>query len=232
MPRKTLQEQNDDRSKSERVYLDLRRRIRELQLPPGSRLNKNEIALEYGVSRAPVSEGIARLADEGLVDVYPQSGSFVSPIRAEDIHESLLIRTGLEVEAVRRVAALADAGLVERLEANLDDQCGAVAANDMVALDELDTAFHATIFDALASTRAQHLLDQTRALLDRSRFHALPEEGRPLDTVAEHRRIVDAIRTGDAELAGAAMRVHLAMVAKAIERDFARMDAAARGEPG
>jgi len=58
-----------DHSKAERVHRELRRRIRELELQPGSRLHKNEIALEFGVSRAPVSEAIAWLAEEGLVDV-------------------------------------------------------------------------------------------------------------------------------------------------------------------
>src|SRR5436190_1125461 len=71
-----------DRSKAERVYRELRRRIRELALPPGAPIRKEEIALEMGVSRAPVSEAIARLADEALVDVFPQHGSFVAPIRA------------------------------------------------------------------------------------------------------------------------------------------------------
>src|SRR5215475_4480488 len=100
-------------SKAERVYSHLRRRIRELALPPGAPLRKEEIALELGVSRAPVSEAIARLADEALVDVFPQHGSFVAPIRAEDVRESLLIRTALEVEAMRRLAPVADKTLMQ-----------------------------------------------------------------------------------------------------------------------
>src|ERR1700759_5220520 len=92
-------------SKAERVYEHLRRRIRELTLPPGAPLRKEEIALALGVSRAPVSEAIARLADEALVDVSPQHGSFVAPIRAADVRESLFIRTALEVEAIRRVTS-------------------------------------------------------------------------------------------------------------------------------
>jgi DNA-binding GntR family transcriptional regulator len=210
-----------DHTKAERVHRELRRRIRELELKPGSRLHKNEIALEFGVSRAPVSEASAWLAEEGLVDVYPQSGSFVSPIRPEDVREALLIRTGLEVEAVRRVTQMADEELLTRLDQNLERQEAAVRAKDMPLLDELDEQFHAIIISALDSPRAQRLLESARALLDRPRFHALPERGRPYATVAEHRRIADAIRTGDAELAGAAMRVHIAMVARAIERDAA-----------
>lgn len=213
-----------DQSKTDRVYKTLRRRIRELELPPGTRLRKNEIALEFGVSRAPVSEAISRLSDEGLVDVYPQNGSFVAPIRPQDIRESLLIRTGLEVEAIRRVTNKADAQLLERLEENLLAQDAALNENDMVVLDDLDEAFHAIIFTAVKSPRAQRLLDAMRALLDRPRFHALPEDGRPKATVAEHRRIVDAIRTGDPEFAGAAMRVHLNMVARAIEPELTEIE--------
>src|SRR4026207_168433 len=54
-----------EHSKAERVYRELRRRIRGLELQPGSRLQKNEIALEFGVSRAPGSEAIARVAGGG-----------------------------------------------------------------------------------------------------------------------------------------------------------------------
>jgi len=215
---------NNEQTKSERVYRSLRRRIREFELPPGSRLRKNEIALEYGVSRAPVSEAISRLADEGLVDVFPQSGSFVSPIRPRDIRESMLIRTGLEVEAVRRVTQLADSNLLKQLDENLAAQETTLENNDMAQLDDLDEAFHLIIFGAIHSPRAQHLLDTARALLDRPRFHALPEDDRPRATVREHRRIADAIRTGDPEFAGAAMRVHLSMVANAIERELALLE--------
>jgi DNA-binding GntR family transcriptional regulator len=223
-------DESSDASKSERVYRYLRRRIRDLELAPGSRLQKNEIALECGVSRAPVSEAIARLASEGLIDVFPQSGSFVSPIRPADVRESILIRTGLEIEAIRHVTQNATPKMLQQLESNLDQQDAAIRDNDMPRLDDLDEAFHTIFFTAVGSPRAQRMFEATRAMLDRPRFHALPEDGRPNETVIEHRRIVDAIRTGDVNMAGSAMRLHLARVAKAIERDIERIDQA--GPPG
>lgn len=223
-----LSEVGTEHSKSERVYRDLRRRIRQMELQPGSRLRKNEIAVEYGVSRAPVSEAIARLAEEGLVDVFPQSGSFVSPIRPEQIRECFLIRTGLEVEAVRRVTQLADPEVIAQLDDNLRQQADAIRADDMERLDDLDEAFHAIIFIALKSPRAKSLLDITRAVLDRPRFHSLHRMGRAEDTLSEHGRIVDAIKTGDVELAGAAMRLHISTVARIIEADVAQSDREAR----
>ncbi len=223
-PSTQAQNASTEHSKSERVYQSLRRQIREMELPPGARLPKNDIANEFGVSRAPVSEAFARLADEGLIEVFPQSGSFVAPIRPEDIKESMLIRTGLEVEAVRRVTAEADPKLLELLDENLVAQEEAMKNNEMARLDDLDEIFHETILDAINSPRTQRLLDTCRALLDRPRFYTLQDAGRPYNTLTEHQLIVEAIRSGDVEFAGAAIRVHLNMVARAVESGLKRME--------
>jgi GntR family transcriptional regulator, rspAB operon transcriptional repressor len=215
-------------SKAERVYHELRRRIRELTLPPGAPLNKEELALEMGVSRAPVTEAIARLADEALVDVFPQHGSFVAPIRAADVRESLFIRTALEVEAIRRVAQRADENLLRKLDENIEMQAAALARNDLATFYDLDEALHAAIFNAIESPRALRMLEAARAPLDRPRRLALPEDDRTETTLAEHRRLVDAIRTGDPEFATAAMRSHLNKVAQSVERQLVQIEELAR----
>lgn len=215
-------------SKSERVYRELRRRIRELTLPPGAPLNKEEIAIEMGVSRAPVTEAIARLADEALVDVFPQHGSFVAPIRAADVRESLFIRTALEVEAIRRVAQKADDALMRQLDENIEKQGAALARNDLALFYDLDEALHAAIFNATESPRALRILEAARAPLDRPRRLALPADDRTEATFAEHRRLVDAIRTHDPEFATAAMRSHLAKVAQSVERQLDVIEELAR----
>lgn len=206
-------------SKSKRVYNHLRRRIRDLEIPPGAPLRKNEIAVECGVSRAPVSEAIARLAAEGLVDVFPQAGSFVSPIRPEDVREAMFIRLGLETEAIKRVTLRGDGGLLRRLQANIAAQGEELKKKhmDLSYFDDLDEDLHAEIIKAIDCPRATHMLETARVLLDRPRFLTLPEGHRPEATYYEHKRLVDAIGTGDPDLAAAAMRVHLEMVSKAIE---------------
>lgn len=211
-------------SKAERVYRELRTRIRELALPPGTALNKDQIALEMRVSRAPVTEAVARLADEALVDVFPQHGSFVAPIRVADVRESMFIRTALEVEAIRRVAQIADEALIALLDDNMEKQAAALQRKDVAAFYELDENLHATIFDATGCPRALRLLDAARAPLDRPRRIALPAGDRMEATLAEHRRLVDAIRTRDPDLAIAAMRSHLARVAESMERQLGAID--------
>jgi len=210
-------------TKAERVYATLRRRIRELTLPPGAPLRKEELALELGVSRAPVSEAIARLAEEGLAEVFPQHGSFVAVIRAADVRESLFIRTALETEAMRRLAPAADAALLARLDENLASQAEALADGDLGRFYDLDEALHGLLFAAVERPRAARLLDAARAPLDRVRRLALPEPGRPQATFAEHLRLVEAVRSGDSEFAASAMRVHLAMVGRSVERELGKL---------
>ena len=214
-----------DISKTDRVYEVLRRRIRELALAPGAPLRKEEIALELGVSRAPVSDAISRLAEEGLIDVFPQHGSFVALIRSSDVRESLFVRTALEVEAMRRLAPVANPQTLAVLDANIAAQVDALAKGNLEHFYDLDEALHAAMFGALETPRALRLLEAARAPLDRVRRLALPDQGRPEQTLAEHRALVEAIRSGDGEYAAAAMRAHLTMVGRAIELKLPEIEA-------
>lgn len=216
----TVQTQSRDLLKTDRVYRILRQRIRDLELPPGAPLRKEELAAEFAVSRAPVSEAIARLAEEGLVDVFPQHGSFVAEIRAADVREGLFIRTGLEVEACRRAAGLRSPELCATLSANIDAQVAALDADDLQKFYELDEALHALIFGAIGHVRVMRFMESARAPLDRMRRLVLPKGERPQATLREHRWLVDAILTGDPELAGAAMRAHLNAVSEAVEEQL------------
>src|SRR5215472_10131242 len=138
-----------DNSKAERVYADLRRRIRELALPPGAALRKEEIAVALGVSRAPVSEAISRLAEEGLIDVFPQHGSFVALIRSADVRESLFVRTALETEAMRRLAPVVDQATLQALDENIAAQAKALKSRNLEQFYDLDEALHAAMFSAI-----------------------------------------------------------------------------------
>jgi DNA-binding GntR family transcriptional regulator len=213
-----------DELKTDRVYKALRQRIRDLVLKPGAALRKEEIAQEFGVSRAPVGDAIARLADEGLVEVFPQHGSFVAKIRAHDVREGLFIRMALEVEAIRRAAVRNDRDLNAALERNVVAQEAALAAGDLQRLYELDEDLHDQLLVAAGYGRVRRFLDAARAPLDRMRRLVLPEGDRPHATVREHRWLVDAVRTGDPEFAGAAMRRHLNAVLEMVELQLGALE--------
>jgi DNA-binding GntR family transcriptional regulator len=137
----------------------------------------------------------------------------------------MFIRMGLEVEAVKRVALAADPAVLKRLDENIEAQAEALHKKrlDLANYDDLDEALHAEIIGATRLPRAMHMLEAARVMLDRPRFLALPEDDRPEETFNEHKRLVDAIKTRDPELAAAAMRVHLSMVARAIDAKLAQI---------
>jgi DNA-binding GntR family transcriptional regulator len=195
-------------SKVQRVYCDLRNKIRDLTLPPGSRLWKHEIAAAYGVSLTPVRQALARLVGEALVDAQPRRGCFVASIDADDIREALIIRAALVVELARRCAQVATDSFILSLRGIVAAQRAAVAAGDLARFYRLDEELHAVLFGAIACPRAAKRYETVRMLVERARRMLQTDERPAVITVAENSRLVDAISSRDAVLTGAATRVH------------------------
>src|SRR5690242_15180309 len=101
------------------AYDALRASIISLQRTPGQRLSEAELARELGVSRTPVREAIIQLRAEGLVEVAPQLGSFVSKISLRSVREAQFAREALESAAVRAAAQRLDGATAERLRQNI-----------------------------------------------------------------------------------------------------------------
>src|SRR4029079_3768424 len=112
------------------VTEQLRNAIISLELKPGEILDKGAICERLGVSRFPVSEALARLQSEGLVEIMPQRGSMVSRVRIGDVVEYMLIRKALEGEAIRVLMAHRPDGVIEELQSVLDDQARAARKSD------------------------------------------------------------------------------------------------------
>src|SRR5579872_6719626 len=108
----------------------LRHAIVTLELKPGESLDKGAICERLGVSRFPVSEALARLQAEGLVDILPQRGSMVSLVRIAEVREYMLIRKALESEAVRVLIGNHTDELIEALRRNLIYQRAAADIGD------------------------------------------------------------------------------------------------------
>ncbi len=102
-----------------RVYLSLREAIVGLRYAPGEVLRKAEVCEALGVSRSPVSDAITRLAADGLVDVHPQAGTYVSRISMAEIREGAFIREALELAAIEHVARCVTDEQIGLLKRNL-----------------------------------------------------------------------------------------------------------------
>lgn len=186
----------------------LRQAIVTLQLKPGEVIDKSAICERLGVSRFPVSEALARLQAEGLVDILPQRGSTVSLVRIADVLEYMLIRKALEAEAVRVVSGSHSDELIETLQRNMSYQRAAVEIDDQFGFHERDIEFHDIIFGDMRFTKVKAVIEHTRANLDRARRLILTPR-RLSVTLAEHQKILEGIIAGDTGRAAAAMRAHI-----------------------
>lgn len=186
----------------------LREAIVTLAFRPGETLDKGAICDQMGVSRFPVSEALARLQAEGLVDIQPQRGSTVSLVRISDVLEYMLIRKSLEAEAVRVVTASHSPELIDTLERNMSYQRAAVNMDDAQGFHERDLEFHDIIFGDMSFSKVKAVIENTRANLDRARRLILAPRRLEVSH-SEHRRILDGIKAGDGVLAGAMMRAHI-----------------------
>lgn len=186
----------------------LRQAIVTLGLKPGEIIDKGAICERLGVSRFPVSEALARLQAEGLVDILPQRGTTVSLVRIADVLEYMLIRKALEAEAVRVVTGNHSEELIETLQRNMSYQRAAADIDDQMGFHERDLEFHDIIFGDMRFTKLKVVIEQTRANLDRARRLILTPRRLEV-TIGEHQKILDGIVSGDSQRSAAAMRAHI-----------------------
>ena len=208
---------SDDQSEVDRrsasaasvIYRDLRADILSLVRRPGDPIGEAEITRAYGVSRTPAREAILRLADEQLIEILPQRGTFVAAIPVDELPDAIALRRVIE-EAVAREAALrARAPDLAVLRSELDRQRECEAAGAHEAFHAADERFHALLAAIAGRKRFWLVVLQNKTQVDRFRRLTLPEAGRMGAVVAEHAAIVAALEQGDPEAAAGAMSRHL-----------------------
>lgn len=198
-------------SVSDQVHAALRRAILEVRLLPGTPISENSICRQFSVSRTPVRAAIQRLSEEGLVDVFPQMGSFVAPIRLGGLHDSHFIRRSLEVALLRDVAQLWTPEMSQTMRDSVAEQERVIACNDPDGFFQADEEFHHLLARFAGREGVwQAILSAKVALTRFYRYWAQPE--RLPAVIREHLAIIDALDRGDAKGAEDALSTHLDMV--------------------
>jgi DNA-binding GntR family transcriptional regulator len=194
---------------ADRVYENLKQRILRQEFPCGERLNIAAIAKDLNVSNTPVREAISRLEKVGLVKIIPYRGPFVRSLSRSETAEVYDVRISLEVLAARLAALHATADAQARIERRLEEYAGARDGGDVGVILNADLRFHEAVAQASGN---RTLIDMLSMLSDWTllfmQFGMPPSRGTS-PVGATHQRILDAIRSGDKELAAATMREHL-----------------------
>ena len=197
------------RSLSAQVYELAREAIVSLWLKPGQAVSEKEIASQLGVSRTPVREALMRLSDEGLIEVFRQSGTFVSPIKLHDVYEGQLVREALEIAVVRRATRKFDRRFESRFQALLARQRECAKWNDYDGFHALDEEFHRTISECSGTPRVWRIIISAKAQLDRVRRLGIRAPGQFQQILQQHESIVAGMKSGDEALAASALQEHL-----------------------
>jgi DNA-binding GntR family transcriptional regulator len=192
-----------------RIYSDLRAELVSLHRRPGEAISEAEIAVSYGVSRTPVREAILKLSDEGLLEIFPQSGIFVSRIPIAALPEAIVIRKALEETTAGMAAERASSSQILVLHSVLERQREANAAGQRDVFHQADELFHATIADVAGYPGIWKFIQQVKVHVDRYRLLTLPQHGRIARVIAEHEAVLDAIEAHDPAGARHAMELHL-----------------------
>ncbi len=188
----------------------IREAIMEGRFALGDALSELKLAAAFGVSRTPVREALTALQLQGLIDIRPQSGSFVFVPSEEDVGELAEFRRIMEVSALRFCFARRRDETLRQLRAANDEMERARDADDRLGVARADTAFHQVIAENSAN---EYLIGAYRLISGRVaalRTHNLmATDAIRNKSLSEHRALIAAFAKGDLERAEAILAEHV-----------------------
>jgi DNA-binding GntR family transcriptional regulator len=185
-------------SRRQQVVDLLRDEIVTGELQPGHQLKQDVLCGEFALSPAPVREALRQLESEGLVVHHPNHGVFVAEITSEDLLGLLLpVRLAIESHAVPQAAAVLGPDGLGELEVIIEAMRVGAAEGNLTLMNELDVRFHELTVQASGSAQALQLWRSVQPRIRAQIYRLAPRHGDLKEIVAEHRQLLDAIRTGD-----------------------------------
>lgn len=196
----------------------LRQRIFAHELPPGTWIDEQAVAEDYGISRTPLREALKVLAAEGLVTLKPRRGCYVTEISEQDLDEIYPLMALLEGRCAFEATQKAKPDDLDRLQAIHDDLERAAAAHDIDGFFEVNQEFHRVIQELADNRWLMQMIRDLRKVLKVTRLASLTIEGRLQQSLEEHRSILGAIKARDAASAEATMHRHMVSGRKALAK--------------
>ena len=206
--RSLLQERGTSGTTADAVYKVIRQSIINGDLPPGERLRSDALANKIKVSRTPVREALRKLESEGLVTQSGRTGLVVRELTEQDLTEVFYVREALEGMAARLAAQNATPSEIAELRELLEDMESASKRGDVSVLRNLTGEFHTLVCSASHNNRLLHSLTVLLDHVRQDQTSTLYNKGRPADAIKEHKKLLTAIESRDADGAERAAREH------------------------
>lgn len=187
-------EGNDRYSLRGQVFHRLREDILSGKYKENEELREVAIGEELGVSRTPVREAFRQLELEGLIRVIPNKGAYVTGITQKDVKDIYAIRARLEGLCASWATEHISARGLEQLEENIYLSEFHAAKGHAEKLTELDNEFHEILYEAAGSKMLEKMLSDCHEYVSRWRRVTLSDNTRSLESIKEHRQIMEAIK--------------------------------------
>lgn len=194
----------------------LRQRILAGTYSEGTPLRQDALAAELGVSRIPVREALRQLEVEGLVTLTPHHGAVVSSLSIADIEELFDLRALIESDLLRHAVPRLTAADYSRADELLDRFQIALTAGDVAVWGDLNWRLHSTLYVAAGRPRALAIVENLHRHAERYMRMQLALTQGQTRANDEHRAIVAACRTSDADRAGRLLTDHIRCAGKAL----------------
>lgn len=210
---------------SDAAYESLRQAIMGQVFLPGERLNVRDLARKMGISLTPAKEALSRLASEGLVEIKPRTGTFVTDISPVDLAETFELRAALEGLAAEKAAGRLEDRDLDVLDGILGDlERLIVSDRDRVNHERANAELHNFIIQRSGNRRLIQLYESLNAHIKIARIHRSHESWRLrlADEQAEHREVVEALKARDGERARRALAHHISRAAHSLIEDVNR----------
>jgi DNA-binding GntR family transcriptional regulator len=201
------------------VVDNLRQAILDRQLKPGQRLVERELVELTGVSRTSIREALRELAAEGLVTSVPNKGIVVASVTAEEARQLYQVRSALEGLAGRLFTENSSSAQRNALVKMLRriERTAAKGGPLRPAKDQ----FYEVLFEGGGNEALRDVVRGLHARISVLRSLSLSVPGRPDETVAEMRAIVDAVLAGDAQGAEKASIHHVEQAGRVVQQALA-----------
>lgn len=180
-----------------RVFNKLREDILSGKYQEHEELREVAIGEELGVSRTPVREAFRQLELEGLIQIVPNKGAYVTGITAKDVKDIYMIRSSLESMCARLATENISESQLEELEENVYLASFHASKGHMEQMTELDNRFHHILYEACNSKMLQKLLQDFHQYTMRIRRKTLSTRERGIASNEEHRKIMEAVKAKD-----------------------------------
>jgi len=196
------------------LYEDVADRLREQifskHLAPGSWLDEQSLAEEFGISRTPMREAIKVLASEGLVTIKMRRGAYVTEVARTDLEQIFTILSLLEGQAAKETATKATEAELNQLDDLHHRLEKAAADRDLEQFFEINVKFHELIQQIAGNKWMNGVIADLRKVLKLHRRDSLTSTGRLQNSLVEHREILRSLLKRDVQAAELAMQRHLA----------------------